>query len=92
MGGFVDYRCFVCGYQQDSIAVGHGKNAMPYLTFTSCATCKTVGSTWIEEGSVPRCGVCYEKNPQLLANDTRLLPCPKCGQTGAFTPRSEIWE
>jgi hypothetical protein len=92
MGGFVDYRCRYCNLEIEEIPVGRGRNPSPYLALFRCVKCKTVGSTWIEAGTVPRCGTCYEPGVEILPDDVTRISCPKCGEPACFTPRVGSWE
>jgi hypothetical protein len=92
MGAFVSYHCRHCRYEEPKIGVGRGRHPFPYLALYRCARCKTVGSTWVHEGQPPRCGVCYEEGVTLLADDTRRIDCPKCGNPASFRPVAGSWE
>lgn len=92
MGGFVDYHCRHCRTELTDIPVGRGKQPSPWLALFRCTHCKTVGSTWVEEGRVARCGTCYEPGVELLPDDATRIVCPKCGEKEFFTPRAGSWE
>jgi len=92
VGGFVDFSCKHCRYEQPDIGVGRGKRAYPYLALLRCAGCKCIGSTWIYEDGVAKCGICYHDAPVLLPDDTRQLDCPRCGKPATLTPKEGSWE
>lgn len=92
MGSFVDFKCVSCGYELESIGFGHGKKETPFLKLYTCDACKSIGSTWIDRDNDTRCSVCYEKDLTLLDDASRLVNCPKCGQTATLIPKSETWE
>jgi predicted RNA-binding Zn-ribbon protein involved in translation (DUF1610 family) len=92
MGGFVDYHCPHCHYQESDIAVGTGRNPAPRLALFRCAKCKTVGSTWVGENAAPRCANCYEEGVGLLPDDATRIDCPRCGRSAAFTRKEGRWE
>lgn len=87
MGGYVDFRCQHCRYQETDIGVGKGKRPFPCLALFRCARCKSTGSTWVKENATPRCGLCYEEGVTLLPDDTTHIDCPRCGKPALFTPR-----
>jgi hypothetical protein len=92
MGGFVDFRCKHCRYEETDIGVGKGKHPFPYLALFRCPKCKSTGSTWIKENEIPRCGLCYEEGVTLLPDDTTRIDCPRCGKPALFAPREGSWE
>jgi hypothetical protein len=92
VGGFVAYRCKHCRYEESEIGIGKGKNPFPFLALFRCNKCKSVGSTWIQEHSTPRCGLCYEEGVTLLPDDTTHIDCPRCGKPAQFTPMEGSWE
>ncbi len=92
MGGFVDFECRHCNYEEADIAYGRGRGASPYLALCRCEACKTVNSTWVYENQPPRCGVCYDERITILPDDTRRLPCPKCGEPAMLVPKEGSWE
>ncbi len=66
---------------------------VPYLRLFSCDNCHSVGSTWVDDATTPRCSLCYHDGIQLLADDAETSVCPKCGERGAFIHhRDQIWE
>jgi hypothetical protein len=92
VGGFVEFRCKHCRYEETDIGVGKGRNPSPFLALFRCAKCKSVGSTWIKEHETPRCGVCYEEGVTLLPDDTTRIDCPRCGKPAQFAPKEGVWE
>ena len=92
MGGFVDYRCKHCGYEETDIGVGRGRTPFPYLALYRCTKCKTVGGIWIQENEPPRCGACYEVGVTILPDDARRVECPRCGRPAQFTSKEGSWE
>ncbi len=92
MGGFVDFRCRYCNYEETDIGVGRGRQVFPYLALFCCDNCKSVGSTWIHENKTPRCGACYSDGVTLLPDDIRSIKCPKCGEPATFTHKEGSWE
>lgn len=92
MGGFVDFRCKHCRYEETEIGVGRGKQSFPRLALFRCTKCKSTGSTWVKENEPARCGICYEEGVALLPDDTTGIECPRCGKPAQFTPREGSWE
>lgn len=92
MGGFVDFKCRSCKYEETDIGAGRGRQAFPYLALFRCDNCKSVGSTWIHENRIPRCGACYSDGVTLLPDDVRVINCPKCGEPASFSPGKGSWE
>ncbi len=93
MGHLVDFHCRYCRYEEKDVAVGHGRTAVPVLRLFSCPNCHSFGSCWVEEGQSPRCSFCYHDAVTLLADDTTMLACPKCGERAKVTQRSaDTWE
>ncbi|HEX9625841.1 MAG TPA: hypothetical protein VGA00_02760 [Acidiferrobacterales bacterium] len=92
MGGFVDFYCRHCRYAETDIGVGRGREEFPFLRLFRCDNCKSVGSTWVHENRIPRCSVCYHDAVTLLADDTRKLNCPKCGDPAEFVAKEGSWE
>jgi len=56
MGGYVDFRCKHCRYEETDMGVGQGINPSPRLALFRCIKCKSTGSTWVKENEIPRCG------------------------------------
>jgi len=92
MGGYVDFRCKHCRYEETDIGVGKGKNPSLRLSLFRCIKCKSTGSTWVKENEVPRCGACYEEGVPLLPDDTTHIDCPRCGKPAQFVPKEGSWE
>lgn len=92
MGGFVKFYCGSCRYEENAIAIGHGRNETPYLAPFRCDHCKTLGSTWIHANKIPNCAHCYHDEVTILPEDTQRTNCPKCGEPARITPGEERWE
>ena len=92
MGGFVDFRCKHCRYEETEIGVGRGKQPFPRLSLFRCTKCKSTGSTWVRENELPRCGICDEEGVALLPEEATRIECPRCGKPAQFTPREGSWE
>jgi len=92
MGGYVDFRCKHCRYEETDIGVGKGKNPSPRLVLFRCIKCKSTDSTWVKENEMPRCGLCYEEGVTLLPDDTTHIDCPRCGKPAQFVIKEGIWE
>lgn len=92
MGWFVDFKCSYCRYEEIGLGVGRGQHPFPFLALFSCANCKSIGSTWVDENKVPRCGACYHEGVTLLADDVRRVDCPKCGEPAIITRGEGVWE
>lgn len=92
MGGFVDFHCRHCRTELTEIPVGKGRVPSPWLALFRCAKCKTVGSTWVEDGRPARCGTCYEEGVELLPDGTTRISCPRCGEPARFSPRDGRWD
>lgn len=92
MGFFVDFKCDSCKYEEESIGVGHGKNPTPHLALYRCNQCKSIGSTWVSDGGIARCSLCYDEAVTILPDDTRRVDCPKCGKPARIAVREGSWE
>ncbi len=91
MGGFAKYSCLNCGYVEDRIGFGAGKNPEPHLQLYRCDHCKTVGSAWVEGEQPPRCGSCYDKEITLLDAKNTSFNCPKCDTLAVLAVLEETW-
>ena len=92
MGGFVDFACKHCRYEENDIGVGRGKREFPYLVLYRCDNCHSIGSAWVHENRAPLCTLCYHDDLTLLPDDTRSVNCPKCGEPAGLTPKEGRWE
>ncbi len=92
MGGFVEFKCRYCNYEETDIGVGRGQQAFPYLALFCCDNCKSVGSTWVHENRTPRCGACYHEGVMLLPDNVQHIDCPKCGQPATFSHKEGGWQ
>jgi hypothetical protein len=92
MGGFVDFRCRYCEYEELEIPLGHGRQPVPFLALFSCDSCKSVGSTWVQPGRDPVCSHCYHDKVTMFEDAPQTLDCPKCGEQGKLAPAEGSWE
>lgn len=92
MGGFVDFRCSFCKYEENDIGIGHGKKAFPFLALYRCDNCQTIGSTWVYPDKLPHCSQCYHDAVTILPEDTRRVMCPKCGEPAKIAPKEGSWD
>lgn len=49
MRGFGRLDCLNCGYSEERIGFGHGKQAGPYLQLYRCDSCKTIGRNRVQQ-------------------------------------------
>lgn len=92
MGFFVDLKCSACKYEETSLGVGRGKNPTPFLALFRCDRCKSIGSTWVQDGRNPRCSLCYHDAVTILPDDTRSVDCPKCGKPARIAVSEGSWD
>lgn len=92
MGSYLGYRCGACGYEEEQIGVGSGRQADPVLVLFRCDGCKFVGSAWKTKGQEPRCSCCYHLGIHILDAETREIDCPKCGEPAEFYAKEGEWE
>lgn len=91
-GGFAAFRCMNCGYTEQHIGFGRGKNPEPRLQLYRCDHCKTVGSTWVKSDEKLRCGACYDEIITLLEPENSSFNCPKCDTLAVFSILDNTWE
>lgn len=92
MGGFVNFRCNYCKYEERDIGVGHGKSEFPFLALFRCDHCKSIGSTWVYRDRIPMCSICYHEEVRIVGPQTRTVNCPRCGEPATLTPGEREWE
>lgn len=92
MGRFVKYSCLNCGYTEERIGFGRGKNPEPHLQLYRCDHCKTVGSTWVEGEQLPRCASCYDEQITLLEPKNASFNCPKCDTLAVLALLEDNWD
>ncbi len=91
MGGFVSFNGMNCGYSEERIGFGHGKQPEPYLQLYKCDSCKTVGSARIQGDRKPLCSGCYNENIELLDPKDNSIPCPKCDTSAVIKVVEDTW-
>lgn len=93
MGHRADFICHRCHYEERDIAIGHGRQPLPFLALFSCSNCHSVGSSWVGGERPVRCSFCYDEAITILADDTTAVACPKCQEPAYLTHRfDDVWE
>lgn len=92
MGGFVRFDCLHCGYTEERIGFGHGKQADLSLQLYCCDNCKTVGSNWVKKEQELLCSGCYSKDIEILESGDASVTCPKCNTLAVIKVLEETWD
>jgi predicted RNA-binding Zn-ribbon protein involved in translation (DUF1610 family) len=92
MGEYLQFHCPFCQYRDDAVGIGRGRKTPAELQLYKCTHCKTLGSTWVEEGKPARCVLCYDTDIELMSADTAFTECPKCGETLLISKKEGSWE
>ena len=92
MGEYLGFRCNFCGYEESSIPVGRGRDTSVELKLFICGSCKSVNSTWVKAGDMPRCSICYDRDIKVLEPVVQQIQCPKCNTEAAIVPVEGSWE